>query len=167
MIRNLAFLSVIAQSCAVQVVRQICRVLILVSVTGFAGCRTLSFKKDSELTVEETAAAAAAAEAQKPAPVTLPVGVIHHVDEAAGFVLIRSSRSLQLEPGTILTVHGGQGVESATVKVSPARKGSFLTADIVGGVPKRGEQTTMQYSSQSIEAPPMGAPESNEIQVLE
>ena len=117
--------------------------------------------------MDETSAAVEASPAL-PA-MKLPVGTIHHIDTAGKFVLIRSTRSFQIEPGTVLSVVDDQGVPVARLEVSPARKGRFLTADIASGFPAAGQQTIMDYST-----PPRGAPAAalesagaDDIQVLE
>lgn len=140
--------------------------MVLLAVLG--GCRTTAEKKGDETTAE----GAATDQASPPVPpMTLPVGLIHHVDETARFVLIRSSKGVQLEPGTILTVHGDQGETVARVKVSPARKESFLTADFLEGLPRRAQQVTMEYQrtlpdhSNAAALPDSSDP--NAIQVLE
>lgn len=134
----------------------------------FAGCRTAAQKKGEEATA---ATAAADSSSLDSSPITLPVGVVHHVDETARFILIRSSKGLQLEPETILTVHGDQGQEIARVRVSPARKESFLTADFLEGVPVKGQPVTMEYQAASPErasAPETSVfPDRNAIQILE
>ncbi len=139
-------------------------VLPLAFAGGLAGCRTLSPKSGD----------AAADPAPSPSggrqATTLPIGTIDLVDASGGFVLIRSSRQFQIEPGTMLTVHGDQGEEVATVSVSPARKGVFLTADIVAGMPRKGQQTTMQYEPPAPETSDPydgGGADPNAIQVLE
>jgi hypothetical protein len=95
--------------------------------------------------------------------------VVQHVDEAARFILIRSSRGFQIDPGTILTVHGNHAEPSSTVKVSPARKGSFLTADFVEGTPKTGQTVTIAYAPPGIPAPVPVAPSGSDsdLQFLE
>lgn len=161
-------LSRIAQTYRVQLCSHLARVfLAAILCTGIAGCRTLPWPKDKEK-------GAATDEPESPAPrpaTTLPVGTVHLVDENAGFVLIRSSRVLQIEPGTMLQVHGNQGEVVATLEVSPARKGSFLTGDLRWGAPKKGQQVTMDYlppAAGSQEAAPFpSASDPNAIQVLE
>ncbi len=110
-----------------------------------------------------------AAEAALPAPPVLPIGVVQHVDEVARFILIRSSRGFQIEPGTILTVRGNQSEPTATVKVSPARKGAFLTADLVEGVPKAGHTVTVEQAPlRNPDGPGSGVPATPPgLQVLE
>lgn len=130
-----------------------------------SGCVTLPGKKGKEK--ESTAAAV---KSQPPA-MKIPVGTIHHVDAEGGFVLIRSSRLLQIEPDTLITVFGNQGETTATLKVSPARKGQFLTADILSGTPLVGQQTAMDYAKPTPADPAAGGVPSqgsgSEIQVLE
>ena len=128
------------------------------------GCKTLSWKKDA---AADTPAAIGAPPA--PPPMKIPVGTIHHVDPAGGFVLIRSSRILQIEPGTIISVLGDDGTPVGSVEVSPARKGQFLTADILSGTPLAGQRTLMEYTQPTPGAPapvPGGAGD-DDIQVLE
>lgn len=140
---------------------------VLLAVLG--SCRTTAGKKGGDAAADE--APATARDSPPGPPMTLPVGLVHHVDETARFVLIRSGRGLQLEPETILTVHGDQGETVARLKVSPARKESFLTADFLEGVPRKGQQVTMEYQSPPHE--PAAAPsipdasDPNAIQVLE
>jgi hypothetical protein len=164
---DLAFRSGIAQFSDVQVLFRIRGVLFAMALLAIlASCRTAAQKKG-----EEATAAAATPSSLDRSPIRLPVGVVHHVDETARFILIRSSKGLQLEPETILTVHGDQGQEIARVKVSPARKESFLTADFLEGVPVKGRQVTMEYESASPERASEPAttvfPDHNAIQILE
>jgi hypothetical protein len=141
----------------------------MVVLAALGGCRTTPGKKGADATADE--AAATSQDAPPKPPMTLPVGLIHHVDETARFVLIRSSKGLQIEPETILTVHGDQGETVARLKVSPARKETFLTADFLDGVPRKGQQVTMEYERTPLERPAVPAiPDSsdpNAIQVLE
>lgn len=137
-------------------------------MASLGGCRTTAEKKGKEATAE----GAATDQGSPPSPpMTLPVGLVHHVDETARFVLIRSSKGLQLEPETILTIHGDQGETVARVKVSPARKESFLTADFLEGLPRKGQQVTMEYQrtpSEGSASPAIPDPsDPNAIQVLE
>ncbi len=141
-----------------QAIPPVCRLtLVLLLAGGLGGCRTL--KKESD-----------GGEASTPAPAssTLPVGTVHHIDGTAGFVLIQSSRSLQIEPGTILTTYGEQGEVTARLEVSPARKGSFLTADIRDGAPKKGDRATMEHSPRPVVGGGPAFPSGNDaVQVLE
>jgi hypothetical protein len=137
-----------------------------VFVILLTGCKTLSWKKDA---AADTGAPAAVEEPPAPPPMKIPVGTIHHVDPAGGFVLIRSSRILQIEPGSIISVLGDDGNPVASVEVSPARKGQFLTADILSGSPLAGQRTLMEYTPPvpGAPAPVPGAAGDDDIQVLE
>lgn len=132
------------------------------------GCRTLPFGKAAATEEKESATSE-----DIPATPTavLPVGVVEHVDAAGEFVLIRSRRGTQFEPDSILTIYSDSGQAVARVKVSPARKGPFLTADIVDGTPAVGNPVTADYAtrSPSREASAGGAVPSSgqEVQVLE
>jgi hypothetical protein len=103
----------------------------------------------------------------------IPIGTVHLVDTAGNFVLIRSSRMLLLEPDTMITVFDDRGDIAATLKVSPARKGAFLTADILSGTPKTGQQAVMDYDPVKRSDPAaaggtgQGAGAASDIQVLE
>lgn len=146
------------------------RFLFLLSIaTALGACRSTGDKKGGEAAAATSTSPLA--ESLASAPTTLPVGVVHLVDESARFVLIRSTRGLQLEPGTVLTLHGDQGQASARVKVSPARKGAFLTADFLDGIPVKGQQVTTDYQRPTPDAgaapafPDFSDP--NAVQVLE
>jgi len=166
----LAFSSGIAQSATVQANSGPLRVLLaVIFTTALVACRTLE-KKGSVPESVEAGNAVETADSAPAATTVLPIGVVQHVDESARFVLIRSSRTFQIEPETLLTIRGSQGEPIATVKVSPARKGSFLTADFVEGTPKIGQSATMESTprKQSPSAPGAPVPAAAEgIQVLE
>lgn len=101
----------------------------------------------------------------------LPIGVIELVDGGGGFVLIKSSRMVSIEPDSILDIVGDGGVVIAQVKVSPARKGQFLTADIVSGMPVKGQSVLSNYQTANPVDPAQKSNGStgtgDEIQVLE
>lgn len=140
----------------------------MVLLAGLGGCRTTPGKKGGEATEEGSATAQ---DSPPSPPMTLPVGLVHHVDETARFVLIRSSRGLQLDSGTVLTIHGNQGQLAARVEVSPARKGAFLAADFLDGLPEKGQQVTMEYQGptpgNSPAAAALGPEDADAVQVLE
>lgn len=124
-----------------------------------SGCKTTGDKDRPD-----EAAPAGATPAMK-----IPVGSLHVVREDENFVLIRSTRFLQIEPGTDLMVFGNGGIETARLRVSPARKGQFVTADIVSGMPKVGDQVVMDYVAPNQAAAAAGGTggADDEIQVLE
>lgn len=125
---------------------------------ALSGCKSLPFGKDKK----EDESPAQVGEAQ----MKVPVGTVHLVSPSGGFALIRSTKFMQIEPGTPLTTVGIGGVETARLEVSPARKGSFLTADILSGIPGQGDHVVMDYRSGVT---PAGTePETaDEVQVLE
>ena len=150
-----------------QVSTVISRLLLVAGLALFLpGCKTLPWKKDA---AAATDAAAAVEETPAPPAMRIPAGTIHHVDPAGKFVLIRSSRLLQIEPGTIISVLDNQGAPVASVEVSPARKGQFLTADIVSGQPTAGQQTIMDFAppAPGSPAPAPGTTGADDIQILE
>ena len=140
--------------------------VIVGAVLLLTGCKTLSLKEDKKEETPDEAQEAAESPAMK-----IPIGTVHLVDTAGNFVLIRSSRMLLIEPDTMITVYNDQAEISATLKVSPARKGSFLTADILSGVPKTGQQAVMDYDPAKRSDPgAAGVPgqgAASDIQVLE
>lgn len=101
----------------------------------------------------------------------IPVGTIHHVDTEGGFVLIQSGRANRLEPDTEINVVGDAGEVTSVLKVSQARKGPFITADILNGVPKSGQRVLMDYTPRPETNPFQdglpGKPSGSEVQVLE
>jgi len=138
--------------------RHVARVVLFLVIGWNAGCGAL--KKDES--------GQEASPGPELASMQLPVGRVHMVRKNGGFVLIRSTRHLQLEPGKEIRTFDSEGAQTATLEVSPARKGQFLTADIVRGKPKAGDQAIMDYSPEAPE--PGGTIEAGggeETQVLE
>jgi len=105
-------------------------------VVAATGCRSL---RDGD-----GAAEAAASEAPS---MKVPVGTVQLSQAGSGFVLIRTTRSLSLDPGTKLVAVNAQGVETAWLEASEARQGSFLSADILGGTPSVGDQVLMEHQA--------------------
>jgi len=131
--------------------------LVLALAAG-TSCRTLRDGGDPD---------ALAAEA--PQAMKIPVGTVHLAQPGSGFVLIRTARFLPLEAGTKLTSVNAQGVETAWLEASEARKGSFLTADVLGGTAAAGEQVLMDYQAPRPGAASADDPfgRSEERQILE
>lgn len=142
-------------------------VVLLLCAVSFTGCRSLSKKSKPPSDSPATGDSRPASLSQ---PTVLPIGMVHHVDPGGGFVLIRSSRSFKIEAGTPLTVRGERGEAIAQLEASPARKGVFLSADVLSGQPVTGRPVTMEHSPRDVEAtsPPLSEGEgSSAIQVLE
>lgn len=102
-------------------------------------------------------------------PIQLPIGTVHMVDPGGSFILIQSSRFLPVEPGTPIVTVSTNGIETAQLVGSSARKGQFITADIKSGRPGVGDRAVMTH------VPKVDEPASNpltqrshpDIQVLE
>jgi len=89
---------------------------------------------------------------QEPPPV-LEVGQIDMVNEIQNFVLIHAPGRIALSPGTMMDVMGTDGIK-AKVKLSPERKGSYLTADIESGTPAKGDAVVWHRVTPSTAPPP-------------
>lgn len=101
------------------------------------------------------------------APMQIPVGVVHFLHPDGEFVLIKSSQASMVEAGTSLTAYGSGGVASARLEASPARKGGFITADLIEGRPSPGDQVLMEHVMQAP-APGGGlGGTGSDVQVLE
>ena len=127
-------------------------------LAGSVGCTTLTRDQPSD---------GSPPLADQPA-MKVPIGTLHVVRPTENFVLIQSTRFLQLEPGTEIVTYGRGGEETSRLQVSPARKGQFITADIVSGQPRVGDQALMDYAV-NPGGVTRGTAESadDEIQVLE
>jgi hypothetical protein len=66
------------------------------------------------------------------------IGSIAYVDEARGFVLIDVGGIYLPQPGIALKSYA-QSNETAVLTVSPEQKRPFITADIVKGLPQKGD----------------------------
>ncbi len=133
---------------------------LLFALSGLVSCRILPGNKSEPNLLSPTVSSG-----------KFPIGVIELVDGGGGFVLIKSSRMVAIDPESILDVVGDGGLVIAQVKLSPARKGQFLTADIVSGMPVKGQTVLSIYQTAS---PADSAQKSSghpgtgdEIQVLE
>lgn len=104
-------------------------------------------------------------QSREPVSVKLPVGTIHLVDSEEHFVLVRTTRFLDVDPEQELIVMDVNGREAARLRVSPVRKGSFLTADILAGTPEVGNHVVMLHVSGAEERKSDSA--DDEVQVLE
>ncbi len=75
-----------------------------------------------------------------PLPTEFPIGSIQMVRGDENFVLIRSSKAMNLEVGTEMMTYALNGKPTSKLKLSPERKGSFVVADIVQGNPQKGDR---------------------------
>ncbi|MEM7698845.1 MAG: hypothetical protein AAF236_10615 [Verrucomicrobiota bacterium] len=137
--------------------------LIAFTVTALtAGC--VSPQKRLARKIEKANQESAERQQALPPEVQLPVGTVYSVNSESGFVLIQSGSRFAAAPGTRLTAVGREGTESAVFEVTPARKGAFLVADVVSGIPVAGMTVLMRHN------PRTGAAveeTDDEVQVLE
>lgn len=75
--------------------------------------------------------------AQEPHPRL--VGTVAYVNETAGFALVDVGSLYTPTPGKALKCFG-EGQETAVLAVSPEHKRPFISADIVKGMPRQGDQ---------------------------
>jgi hypothetical protein len=73
-----------------------------------------------------------------PPPDAVQIGTIDMVNPEGKFVLIHSPARTSPPANSVLEVRSAVG-QSAKVQLTPERKGSYLTADIVSGTPAKGE----------------------------
>ena len=81
------------------------------------------------------------------------VGTIEMVNPEQNYVLINCAQRLNLPAGTEIVAQGADGTK-ATLKVTPERKGNYITADITEGEPK--VQDLVLYQLQPGDLPPPG-----------
>jgi hypothetical protein len=112
-------------------------------------------------------AAAEEAKPQLPTPQKLPVGSVHLVHESGGFVLIRTSRSATIPPEADLLTYDNGGRPTGKLRLSPERKGAFLTADIVEGRPNANDRVVMFSYLDEKGQMQFGGPDPDQGEVLE
>lgn len=99
----------------------------------------------------------------------IPIGTVHMVDEKGKFVLIKSSKATSIDPETRIMAYRPDASVSSNLKVSPARKGAYLTADLVDGMPAVGDMVVMIQTINKNPASPDGNQQGGtaDVQVLE
>ena len=95
----------------------------------------------------------------------IPIGTVHMVDQDGKFVLIRSSRTTSVDPDTQIITYGPDATMSSHLKISPARKGAYLTADLVDGIPSVGDMVMIVHTIRKPSPAGFGEDESGSIQV--
>ncbi|HEY1082664.1 MAG TPA: hypothetical protein VGE29_10400 [Prosthecobacter sp.] len=114
----------------------LCSALFLVSV--LPGCGLFRKKKKPE------------------APKPTLIGIVEMVNPEQNYVLVRCENIPPLDVGTELTALDATGVESK-LKVTPERKGRYLTADIVSGQPRVTNLVLIKAGAE-IKPPPPSPP---------
>jgi hypothetical protein len=116
--------------------------IILVGV----GCKTTSGEKNLSTQGEKQGKESQVLKKNPIQPMRVPIGTVHLVDKAGKFALIKSSRTTNLEPETKIFTYNSDARLSAELKVSPARKSTYLTADFVEGIPSVGDLVMMIHT---------------------
>lgn len=99
------------------------------------------------------------------------IGIVESVNPEQQFVLVRMDMRVAVSPGTKLETRAANGAKGSIV-VTPERKMNFLSADISGGFPARGDlvfmlpqpATTAQSATSAVptSVPVPGVPPSEE-----
>jgi hypothetical protein len=93
------------------------------------------------------------------------IGTIEMVNPEQNYVLINCAQRLNIPAGTEIMAQGADGTK-ATLKVTPERKGNYITADITEGEPK--VQDLVLYQLKPGDLPPPGTlPEATPGQPME
>lgn len=87
------------------------------------------------------------------------VGVIEMVNPEQQYVLINCEQRLNLPAGTEIIAQNADG-SKATLKVTPERKGNYITADIKEGTPKISDLVLYQLKPGDLPPPPTTGPAS-------
>lgn len=97
-------------------------------------------------------------------------GVVHLVNDRGHFVLVKSlsGGKMDVAEGTVWMSYGPNGKPSAKLEVSAERKGVFVVADIVEGVPDRGDSVVLHgLMNKKGEVITVTTPDGKKKQVLE
>ena len=137
----------------------IARLVFVMVLFSHGGCKTVSDEKNND----------PGQSPQGATPTKIPIGSIHMVDPDGKFVLIQSSRHFAIEAGVGIVSVASSGLETAFLKSSEARKGQFLTADIISGEPRVGDRAVMDLPQQDQSGSVIDSAGGgdDEIQVLE
>ena len=83
------------------------------------------------------------------------IGVIELVNPEQNYVLINCEQRVDIPPGTEIISQGAHGTD-AKLRVTPERKGNYITADITEGMPQLSDLVV--YQVKRGEAPAPAAP---------
>ena len=81
------------------------------------------------------------------------IGVIELVNPEQNYVLINCEQRVDIPPGTEIISQGVNGSD-AKLKVTPERKGNYITADITQGLPKLRDLVVYQVKPGESQSPP-------------
>jgi hypothetical protein len=104
----------------------LCRLSISAAILALSSCAALKKKPPVEAAPEV---------AEKPS--AKQIGKVSLIHPDYGFVLIQAGSGVTLTDGTELKCLGPDGKETAKLKATSARQGSYVTADIASGTPRK------------------------------
>lgn len=88
------------------------------------------------------------------------IGVIEMVNPEQNYVLINCEQQVDIPPGTEILTQGVNGT-NGKLKVTPERKGNYITADIVEGTPQLRDLVIYKVDSSNVanqQAQPQAGP---------
>lgn len=102
-----------------------------------------------------------------PIPQKLPIGSVHLVHKTGGFVLIRTSRTAEVDPNAEMATYDEGGRPTGKLRLSPERKGAFLVADIVEGNPQANDRVLLFGFIDQEGSLQFDTADPNQVEVLE
>lgn len=102
-----------------------------------------------------------------PIPQKLPIGSVHLVHKTGGFVLIRTSRTAEVDPNAEMATYDQGGRPTGKLRLSPERKGAFLVADIVEGNPQANDRVLLFGFIDQEGSLQFDTADPNQVEVLE
>lgn len=129
----------------------ILRIICIPVLLGLAGCTYLKGKTAKwMLSSKKSPASNRMGEAKV-------VGVIELVNPEQNYVLINCEQRLNIPAGTEIVSQGIDGTKTK-LKVTPERKGNYITADILEGSPQMRDLVLYRVTAADLPAPPPMTP---------
>lgn len=85
------------------------------------------------------------------------VGVVELVNPEQNYVLINCEQRLNIPAGTEIVAQGSDGTKTK-LKVTPERKGNYITADILEGTPQMRDIVLYRVTAADLPTPPPMTP---------
>ena len=89
---------------------------------------------------------------------TQVLGTVEMVNPDARFVVVKLGSNLSMQPGSDLFTIGEDG-RRAKLKITPERKGVFVTADVIEGDPRQGDAVLSTAATESPQTTPQPGPD--------